>query len=282
LTGWQSGQRIYGGAKHMKLGFIGGGVMAEAIIAGVIDSRLEAGIAVGEPVAARRETLSKLRGITVTGDNCEAISGADIAVLSVKPQQFDSVAESIKGELKPEQTVLSIMAGVKMHSIGLKLDHRRLIRVMPNTPAQVRQGISAWTASSEVPADVVEFTGKMLRALGDELKFSDERYVDMATALSASGPGYVFTFIESLTDAGVKMGLPLHVARHLATQTVLGSAALAKETKKHPAELRNMVTSPGGTTAAGLHALEEGAFRATVVNAVEAAYRRGEELSKGK
>lgn len=266
----------------MKLGFIGGGIMAEAIIAGVIDSGLEARIAVGEPVAARRETLSRLNGITVTGDNCEAISGADIAVLAVKPQQFASVAESIKDALKPEQTILSIMAGVKMHSIGLKLNHRRLIRVMPNTPMQVRQGISAWTVTDDVPADVVEFTGKMLRSLGDELKFSDERYVDMATALSASGPGYVFTFIEALADAGVKMGLPVHVARHLATQTVLGSAALAKETKRHPAELRNMVTSPGGTTAAGLHALEEGAFRATVVNAVEAAFKRGEELAAGK
>ena len=266
----------------MKLGFIGGGMMAEAIIAGVIDSGLEARIAVGEPVAARRETLSKLKGITVTVDNAEAVSGADIAVLAVKPQQFDSVAAALKGVLKPEQTVLSIMAGVKMHSIGLKLDHRRLIRVMPNTPMQVRQGISAWTVSTDVPAEVVDFTGKMLRALGDELKFSDERYVDMATALSASGPGYVFTFIESLADAGVKMGLPAHVAHHLAVQTVLGSAALAKQTKKHPAELRMMVTSPGGTTAAGLHALEEGAFRATVVNAVEAAFQRGEDLSRGK
>ncbi len=266
----------------MNIGFIGGGVMAEAIIAGILDSGLNAQVTVGEPVAARRDALSKHNGLTVTADNAQAISGAEIVVLAVKPQQFDSVADSLADVLEENQTVLSIMAGVKMHSIGLKLNHRRLIRVMPNTPMQVRQGISAWTATDEVPDEVIDFTGKMLGELGDELKFSDERYVDIATALSASGPAYVFTFIESLADAGVKLGLPSHVAQHLARQTVLGSAALAKETGKHPAELRNMVTSPGGTTAAGLHALEEGAFRATVTNAVEEAFLRGEELSEGK
>ena len=256
--------------------------MAEAIITGVLDAGLDADITVGEPVAARREALAKIPGLSVTPDNASAVSGADIVVLAVKPQQFDAVAESLAQVLKPEQTVLSIMAGVKMHSIGLKLNHRRLVRVMPNMPMQIRQGISAWTASDEVPAEVIDFTGQMLRALGDELKFSDESYVDMATALSASGPGYVFMFIESLADAGVKIGLPVHVARHLATQTVLGSAALAKETKRHPAELKNMVTSPGGTTAAGLQALEDRGFRAAVVAGVEAAYRRGEELARGK
>lgn len=256
--------------------------MAEAIITGILDSELDAQVAVGEPVAARREALSKHVGLTVTSSNDEAISGAEIVVLAIKPQQFDSVEKSISNVLEERQTVLSIMAGVKMHSIGLKLDHRRLIRVMPNTPMQVRQGISAWTATDEVPEEVITFTGEMLRALGDELKFSDERYVDISTALSASGPAYVFLFIEALADAGVKLGLPVHVARHMARQTVLGSAALARGTGKHPAELRNMVTSPGGTTAAGLHALEEGAFRAVVANAVEAAFVRGEELSEGK
>ncbi len=266
----------------MKIGFIGGGVMAEAIITGILDSELDAQVSVGEPVAVRRDALAKYNGLHVTSSNEEAIAGADIVVLAIKPQQFDSVAESLSDVIQEQQTVLSIMAGVKMHSIGLKLNHRRLIRVMPNTPMQVRQGISAWTVTDEVPEEVVKFTGAMLGELGDELKFSDERYVDISTALSASGPAYVFLFIESLADAGVKLGLPVHVARHLARQTVLGSAALAKETGKHPAELRNMVTSPGGTTAAGLHALEEGAFRAVVTNAVEAAFLRGEELSEGK
>lgn len=174
------------------------------------------------------------------------------------------------------------MAGVKLHSIGLKLEHKKLIRVMPNTPAQIRKGISAWTASDDVDESILEFVSSMLKAIGDELKFSDEKNIDISTALSGSGPGYVFVMIEALADAGVDLGLPVHVARHLASQTVLGSAALQRESGKHPAELRNMVTSPGGTTAAGLAALEKGGFRATIADAVCSAYERGEELAGGK
>ena len=169
-----------------------------------------------------------------------------------------------------------------MHSIGLKLGHKKLIRVMPNTPAQIRKGISAWIVSDEVDQETTDFVGSMLKTIGDELKFSDEKSVDIATALSGSGPGYVFVMIEALSDAGVELGLPVHVARHLASQTVLGSAALQRETGKHPAELRNMVTSPAGTTAAGLAALENGGFRATIADAVRTAFERGEELAGGK
>jgi len=256
--------------------------MAQAIISGVKDAGLDASIIVGEPVEARRDSLKDDLGVEVTASNREAIAGADIVVLSVKPQQLDAVAEELNGALKAGQTVLSIIAGVKMHSIGLKLNHTRIIRVMPNTPAQIRKGISAWTASDDVDQATIDFVASMLRAIGDELKFSDEKSVDIATALSGSGPGYVFVFIEALTEAGVELGLPAHVARHLASQTVLGSAALQRESGKHPAELRDMVTSPGGTTAAGLAALEMGGFRANVAEAVRAAFERGEELAGGK
>jgi pyrroline-5-carboxylate reductase len=266
----------------MRIAFIGGGVMAQAIISGVKDAGLDASIIVGEPVEARRDSLKDDLGVEVTASNREAIAGADIVVLSVKPQQLDAVAEELNGALKAGQTVLSIIAGVKMHSIGLKLNHTRIIRVMPNTPAQIRKGISAWTASDDVDQATIDFVASMLRAIGDELKFSDEKSVDIATALSGSGPGYVFVFIEALTEAGVELGLPAHVARHLASQTVLGSAALQRESGKHPAELRDMVTSPGGTTAAGLAALEMGGFRANVAEAVRAAFERGEELAGGK
>jgi len=266
----------------MRIAFIGGGVMAQAIIAGVKDAGLDASIIVGEPFAVRRESLQNDLGVEATDSNKQAVSGADIIVLSVKPQQLDSVAEELKGVLNSDQTVLSIMAGVKMHSIGLKLGHTKLIRVMPNTPAQIRKGISAWHASDEVDQSTLDFVGSMLKAIGDELKFSDEKNIDIATALSGSGPGYVFVMIEALADAGVELGLPVHVARHLASQTVLGSAALQRESGKHPAELRNMVTSPAGTTAAGLAALEEGGFRATIAKAVRSAYERGEELAGGK
>ena len=169
-----------------------------------------------------------------------------------------------------------------MHTIGLKLEHKKLIRVMPNTPAQIRQGISAWTASKEVDQPTLEFVKDMLQAIGDEIRFSDEKNIDVATALSGSGPGYVFVFIEALTDAGVELGLPVQTARDLASQTVLGSAALQRESGEHPAELRNMVTSPGGTTAAGLASLENGGFRGIIADAVRAAFERGEDLAGGK
>ena len=256
--------------------------MAQAIISGVKDAGLDSSIIVGEPFEARRESLKSDLGVEVTASNREAIAGADIVVLSVKPQQLEAVAEELDGALNADQTVLSIMAGVKIHSIGLKLNHTKLIRVMPNTPAQIRKGISAWTASDDVEQATLDFVASMLSAIGDELKFSDEKNIDIATALSGSGPGYVFVFIEALPDAGVELGLPVHVARHLASQTVLGSAALQRESGKHPAELRNMVTSPGGTTAAGLAALEMGGFRANVADAVRAAFERGEELAGGK
>ena len=265
----------------MQLGFIGGGVMAEAIIAGIRNASIKADIAVGEPVPERRDALTERYMVAGTAQNSEAVDGADIVVLAVKPQQLDAVAAELAPLLAADQTVLSIMAGVKIHSLGLKLNHGRIIRVMPNTPAQVGRGMSVWTAWGDVPQEVIEFTKRMLDGIGEQIYLEDEKLVDMATALSASGPAYVFTFIESLADAGVLLGMPQDVARRLAIQTVLGSAELAARSGKHPAELRNMVTSPGGTTAAALLALEDGGLRAAVLNAVTAAYRRGEELGAG-
>ena len=266
----------------MKLGFIGGGVMAESVIAGIRDSGLDAEIAVGDPIAARREHLEERYGVVATDSNQEVIAGAHLVVMAIKPQQFGTVARDVAGQLSNDQTVLSIMAGIKMHSIGLALNHRSLIRVMPNTPSQIRQGMSVWVATDDVPDDVSRFTSSMLDALGDQVRLDDEKVLDMATALSASGPAFVFVYLESLIDAGVQLGMPADIARRLAIQTIQGSAALALETGKHPAELRNMVTSPGGTTAAGLHAMEECGFRAAAAAAVLAAHRRGEELGTGK
>ena len=255
--------------------------MAAAIIAGIRNASIKADIIVGEPVQERRAALIERYMVATTAQNAEAVDGADIVVLAVKPQQLDAVAAELAPLLAADQTVLSIMAGVKIHSLGLKLNHGRIIRVMPNTPAQIGSGMSVWTAWGDVPEEVVEFTGQMLDAIGEQVYLEDEKLVDVATALSASGPAYVFTFIESLADAGVLLGMPQDVARKLAVQTVLGSAQLAAESEKHPAELRNLVTSPGGTTAVALLALEEGGFRAAVINAARAAYRRGEELGAG-
>ena len=262
----------------MQLGFIGGGVMAEAIIAGIRKASIAADITVGEPVSERRGALTARHMVATTPDNAEAVEDADIVVLATKPQQLDAVAEELAPLLAGDQTVMSIMAGVRIHSLGLKLRHDRIIRVMPNTPAQVGSGMSVWTAWGDVPGEVLEFTSQMLGGIGEQIYLEDEKLVDMATALSASGPAYVFTFIESLADAGVLLGMPQDVARTLAIRTVLGSSELALQSGRHPADLRDMVTSPGGTTAAGLLALEEGGFRAAVINAAKAAYGRGEEM----
>ena len=267
---------------NMRLAFIGGGVMARAIIAGVKDAGIDADIIVGEPLEIQRETLHNDLKVETTPSNKDAVSGAAIVVISIKPQQFDAIQAELKSSLTAGQTVMSIMAGVKMHTIGLKLEHKKLIRVMPNTPAQIRKGISAWTASEDVDQLTLDFVRDMLRAIGDEIKFNDEKNIDIATALSGSGPGYVFVFIEALTDAGVELGLPVQTARDLASQTVLGSAALQRESGTHPAALRNMVTSPGGTTAAGLASLENGGFRGIIADAVRTAFERGEDLAGGK
>lgn len=266
----------------MKIGFVGGGVMAEALIAGMRKAKLDADITVGEPIETRRRALSKDHGVAVTPANRKAVAGAELVVLAVKPQQLDAAAKELAGAIKVEQTVLSIVAGVKMHSIGLRLNHERLIRVMPNTPAQIGAGMSVWTSTAGVPGPVKAFAGRMLEALGDQVYVDEEKYVDMATALSASGPAYVFVFIEALIDAGVHLGMSNAMARRLVLQTLTGSAELMRSSGKHPGELRNMVTSPGGTTAAGLLALEEASFRATVMRAVKAAHERGEQLGAGK
>ncbi len=189
----------------MQLGFIGGGVMTAAIIAGIRNASIKADIVVGEPVQERRDALIERYMVAATAQNAEAVDGADIVVLAVKPQQLEAMAAELAPLLAADQTVLSIMAGVKIHSLGLKLNHGRIIRVMPNTPAQVGRGMSVWTAWGDVPQGVIEFTGRMLDGMGEQIYLEDEKLVDMATALSASGPAYVFTFIESLADAGVDL-----------------------------------------------------------------------------
>jgi pyrroline-5-carboxylate reductase len=264
----------------MRTTFIGGGVMAEAIFGRALAAHVleVADVCIAEPVLPRRESLAKTYGFTVTDDNAAAVADADLIVLSVKPQQFASVASGLKGKLKPNQTVLSIIAGLTVPSISSGLKHDAVIRVMPNTPAQVGQGMSVWMATDAVPEATREAAKALLGVLGVEWYVSDEHYLDMATAVSGSGPAYVFAFIESLVEAGVYMGMPRDMATTLAVQTVLGSAQLAKETGENPALLRERVTSPGGTTAEALRTLENHGFRSTILEAVAAAHRKAREL----
>ena len=256
--------------------------MAEAILSAILDGGLTSSgsIAIGEPHALRREYIGGRYGVKTTADNLEATKGADMVVLAVKPQHLGDVLDGLRGHLDASQAVLSIVAGATVESISEGLGHPAIIRVMPNTPAQVGEGMSVWTASREVSDQQLEATRQILKSLGEEIYVSEERYLDMATALSASGPAYVFLFLESLIDAGVYLGLTRDMAQTLALQTILGSATLAKRSGKHPAELRNMVTSPGGTTTEALLSMEEDGLRGIIINAVIAAHEKAITLGE--
>ncbi len=263
----------------MKISFIGGGVMGEAIIKSLLanDVAEPSDIVVSDISRSRQDILKKLYGVRVTGDNRKAINGAEVVVLAVKPQELGSVLGKLKGLLS-EQLVLSIVAGATVESLCLGLDYSYVVRAMPNMPAQVGEGMTVWTATAEVSQKQKEAAQSILAALGKEIYVDSEKYIDMATALSGSGPAYIFLVIEALVDAGVHIGFPRDVAEKLVIQTVLGSARVVEVTGKHPAELKNMVTSPGGTTAEGLLQLEAGGLRSLFLKAVIAAYNKAKSL----
>jgi len=264
----------------MKIAFIGGGNMGEAMVAAVLDKKLAMpdGICVSDVSQTRREYLKKQYDVAVAESNREAVDGKDIVVLAVKPQNLAEVLADLKGSLKPDLLVLSIVAGVKIDNISQGLGHHRVVRCMPNTPAQVGFGMSAWTATEEVTEEQKGQSRAILGAMGREIFFDSEKYIDMVTAVSGSGPAYVFLLAESLIDAAVNIGLPRKEAEELVSQTILGSAYLMQKSGKPPAELRRNVTSRGGTTERALQVFEEGGFIKLVEDAVKAAYRRAKEL----
>ncbi len=260
----------------MRLAIVGGGVMGEAILT----SALACGLAepgetsVAEVVASRRAELAERHGVRVTGNAAEAMAGSDFVVLSVKPQDL----KSVEGAVPAEAVLCSIMAGVRIATLEADFGHDRIVRVMPNTPAAIGAGMSAWTATAAVSDEQRAITRTLLASFGSELYVDDEKKIDMATALSGSGPAYVFLFLEAMIEGGVSVGLPRAQAEEMALQTVLGAAQYAKQSGKSAAELRAMVTSPAGTTAAGLLELEKGAMRAVIIECVRAAHRRAVEL----
>src|SRR5690242_14387706 len=265
------------------IAFIGPGVMAEAMIAGLLNKQLakpENIIAAG-PREERGAELHKKHGIKSTTDNASAVHEADVVVLSVKPQRLSEVMKGLKG-IRPDALVLSIIAGANIKKISTGLKHKSIVRSMPNTPGQIGEGITVWTASKEVSEEQQEMTRAILGALGDEVFVEDESYLDMATALSGSGPAYVFLFTEALIDAGVHMGFPRRIAEQLVLQTIKGSASYYEQAGRHPATLRNQVTSPGGTSAEALYYLEKAGFRTAISRAIWAAYQRSVELGKEK
>lgn len=266
----------------MRIAFVGGGTMAEAIIKGVLTQKLAdpGQVFVGEPVESRRNSLAEKYRISTTPDNRHAIAGAQAIVLAVKPQNLRSAFASLKGNIGPDQTVVSIVAGARLAALVEGLGHSAVVRVMPNTPGQIGAGVSAWTASDDVTEDGRQIARAIVQTLGVDVYVDDEKYIEMATALSASGPAYVFTFLDALIEAGVYLGMDRDMARTLSLHTVLGSAKLMLDTGESPARLREMVSSPGGTTVEALLALEEGAFRATVINAVVAAHEKALQLGE--
>ena len=266
-----------------KITFIGPGVMAEAMIAGLLHKKLAQpeNIIISGPREERSEQLHKKYGIKTTTDNALAASQADVVILSVKPQRLSEVMKGLKG-IQSEALVLSIIAGANIKKISTGLKHKAIVRSMPNTPGQIGEGITVWASSKEVTGEQQETARAILGALGDEVFVEDESYLDMATALSGSGPAYVFLFTEALIDAGVHMGFPRRIAEQLVLQTIKGSASFYQQAARHPATLRNQVTSPGGTSAEALYYLEKAGFRTAISRAVWAAYQRSLELGKEK
>ncbi|MSP78117.1 MAG: pyrroline-5-carboxylate reductase [Dehalococcoidia bacterium] len=266
----------------MKVAFVGGGVMAEAILSSLLSKKIAGprDITVGEPIEARRSQLSQQYGIATSQSNAQVCAGADMVVFSIKPQSLGAVLKELRGVLKPTQAVLSIMAGITTGQIVQGLNHQAVVRVIPNTPAQVGAGMSVWTATPEITSQQREAAKQLLAALGEEVYVPEEKYIDMATALSSSGVAFVLAFAEAMMDGGVHVGMSRDMAQSLTYQTIAGTIELARKMQKHPAELRNMVSSPGGTTVEGLLALEEGAFRADVVNAIIAAFEKSKALAE--
>lgn len=266
----------------MRVGIIGAGVMAEAMISGLLADRAVSAdrLAASHPRADRRAALVERHGVRAVAANRDALTDADVVVLAVKPQMVARVMRDLRGRLTADQVVVSIVAGATLRSLATGLAHSAVVRAMPNTPSQIRRGMTAWCASAECTARQRDLARAVLRAIGEERSVDDESFVAMATALSGTGPTYLFAVMEALIDAGVHLGFPRELAHDLVATTLIGSAEYAARSGMHPAQLRNAVTSPGGTSAAAIYELEKGGIRTVFSDAVWAAYRRTVELGE--
>ena len=266
----------------LNVAFIGAGAMASAMIGGLL-ARHDVepdGIIASDRHRERLDAVGGQFGVRTTLDNLAAARQAHVVVLSVKPQVLPAVLAELRGAVEPGALVVSIVAGATIASIATGLGHRGIVRTMPNTPAQVGEGMTVWTATPEVSERQREQAGAIVAALGRQLFVEEEKFLDMATAISGSGPAYVFLMMEALIDAAVHLGFSRDAARELVVQTIRGSAIYAENQPVHPAELRNRVTSPGGTSADALYQLEKGGFRTVMSDAVLAAYERSVALGE--
>jgi len=275
--------------KKMHLAFIGCGVMAESMLAGLVEHKLvdPQNVTASHPREDRRNMLAEKYGVSTFASNSEAaalVAGKkdSAVIICVKPQRLERVMNDLKGVLHPDQLVISIVAGATIEHLAEELGTAKVVRAMPNTPSQIGAGITAWTCTVAVDEAEREHVRELLKALGTELFVETENMIDMATSLSATGPTYIFMVMEALTDAGVHLGFSRDMAKLLVQETMLGSVKFAMESHKHPAELRNMVTSPGGTSAEAIYQMEKGSLRTVLSKAVYSAYKRAGELGRKK
>ena len=270
--------------KDQSITFIGPGAMASAMASRLIEGGIQTPdkILMSGPIVDELEALEKRLGVSTTSDNLKAVKNADVVVLSIKPQIIQEVMDELRGSIPKGALVLSIVAGARLESIMQGLDHAAIVRSMPNTPAQVGEGITVWTATDEVTEQQRERASLILNSFGKEVYVDHEDYLDMATALSGTGPAYVFLMMEAMVDAGVHLGFPRRISEELVIQTFKGSVAYYENSPRHLARLRNQVTSPGGTSAAALYYLEKAGVRTALSRAIWAAYERSVELGKGK
>lgn len=272
---------------NTKLAFIGCGVMAESIIAGLLRENLVAPdqISASHPRSNRREELKSKYSINVFKENKKAVENCEsdensIVVLCVKPQRLDGVLDELVDTVSPNQLILSIVAGTTIETISSTLGTKKVARTMPNTPSQIGHGITVWNCTETVSENECAQIKSLLAALGKELYVPNENMIDMATSLSATGPTYIFLVMEALTDAGVHLGFSRDMSKELVQETMLGSVLFAMESDLHPAELRNMVTSPGGTSADAIYQMEKGGLRTVLSKSVFAAYQKAVELGE--
>jgi pyrroline-5-carboxylate reductase len=271
--------------KDLKITFIGPGVMAEAMLSGIIKNKLTApeNILVSGPLEDRNEYLNNKYGVMTYSDNNEAVKHANVVILSVKPQGLESILEGLQGSVNKDALVLSIIAGASIAKISRVLKHEKVVRSMPNTPAQIGEGITVWCCSSRVDETQKDIAKTILNAFGQEIFVDEEDYLDKATALSGTGPAYVYLFMEAMVDAGVHLGFSRRIAEKLVTETLRGSVDYYDQDgldSQHLASLRNQVTSPGGTSAEAIYYLEKAGFRTAISRAVWAAYQRSRELGQ--
>jgi pyrroline-5-carboxylate reductase len=267
-----------------RISMIGPGVMAEAIACNLVRADLVQAnqIVMSGPREKRLRDLQTKHGFTTSSDNRKGVKDSEIVIICVKPQSLPSVMEELKGMIAADTLVISIVAGATLNSISNALKHLAIVRCMPNTPAQIGEGITVWIPTSSVSEEQLEICRSILGSLGEEIIVGDEDYLDMATALSGTGPAYTFLFMEALVDAGVHLGFPRRIAEQLVIGTVKGSVAFYDHSPSHLARLRNQVTSPGGTSAEALYYLEKAGFRTALSRAIWAAYERSVQLGKGR